>query len=177
MQRISIVGNSGSGKSTLAKQIQARLGHSRLELDSVYHQPNWTPLPQVDFEARVDGFMDTHERWVIDGNYSMVRERVWARADTVIWMSPGRAENMRSIVWRTLRRGLLRETLWNGNRESLKNFWRLYDADESIIAWAWTQHDKYQERYRTAMEDPRWGHLRFHRLTSRAGAAAWVDSR
>jgi len=176
MNRISIVGNSGSGKSTLAKQISQQLGHARLELDAVNHQPNWTPLPRDDFEERVDTFMDTHECWVIDGNYSAVRERIWARADAVIWMSPGRLENMRSILWRTFRRGVLREELWNGNRETLDNFRYLNDPDRSVIAWAWTQHEKYQERYSAAMRDPQWGHLRFVRMRSRASAAAWVAS-
>lgn len=53
MQRISIVGNSGSGKSTLARALGARLHCPVMELDAVFHQPGWTPLPTPDVRARV----------------------------------------------------------------------------------------------------------------------------
>lgn len=174
MNRIAIVGNSGSGKSTLGRRIGEQLGHAHLELDSVYHQADWTPLPIPEFQSRVDAFMDANLRWVIDGNYSAVQPRIWARADTVIWMSPGRVENMRSIIWRTVRRAVLRETLWNGNRESLNNFLRLHDPQRSVIAWSWAMYGDYQARYGGAMEDPEFQHLRFIRLTSRKGAADWL---
>ena len=41
MQRISVVGNSGSGKTTVAQAIAAELGLPYLELDGVFHQPDW----------------------------------------------------------------------------------------------------------------------------------------
>jgi adenylate kinase family enzyme len=44
MQRISVVGNSGSGKTSVAKAIAAERGLPYLELDSVFHQPDWQPL-------------------------------------------------------------------------------------------------------------------------------------
>lgn len=43
MQRISVVGNSGSGKTTVARAIAEALGVPHLELDSVFHQPDWQP--------------------------------------------------------------------------------------------------------------------------------------
>ena len=46
VRRVSVVGNSGSGKSTLARELAASLGVPHLELDSVYHQPGWEPLPE-----------------------------------------------------------------------------------------------------------------------------------
>jgi adenylate kinase family enzyme len=111
MQRISVVGNPGSGKSTLARCAAERLGHARLELDSVYHQPGWAPLPEEDLRGRVDAFIDTHERWVIDGDYSAVRERVRARADAVIWLDPERLPNLQALLWRTVKRAALRQEL------------------------------------------------------------------
>ena len=175
MRRISIVGNSGSGKSTLARALGGRLGLPVLELDSVYHQPGWTPLDRGAFQARIDAFVADHPGWVIDGNYSAVQPAVWAQADTVVWLSLGRWENMRSVVWRTLRRTATREVLWNGNRERLDNLVRLDDPERSIIRWAWSQHGAYQARYGAAMADPDLAHLRFVRITSRRGAVAWVD--
>ena len=86
MQRVSVVGTSGSGKSTLGAALAKRLGTEFLELDSVFHQPGWVPLPDEEFRRRV-GDAVAGERWVVDGNYSSkVRDIVWARADTVVWL-------------------------------------------------------------------------------------------
>jgi gluconate kinase len=48
VQRVSVVGTSGAGKSTVAAALAALLGASFLELDSVHHQADWTPLPRAD---------------------------------------------------------------------------------------------------------------------------------
>jgi ABC-type dipeptide/oligopeptide/nickel transport system ATPase component len=53
VRRISVVGNSGSGKTTVAKALAARLGVPHVELDAIFHQPNWTPLPADEFRRRV----------------------------------------------------------------------------------------------------------------------------
>src|SRR6266704_14545 len=53
VRRVSVVGTSGSGKSTLGAALAARLGVDFLELDSVYHQPGWEPLPTPEFRRRV----------------------------------------------------------------------------------------------------------------------------
>ena len=53
VHRVSVVGNSGSGKSTLAAALAAHLDVPWIELDSIYHQPGWNPLPAPDFKYRV----------------------------------------------------------------------------------------------------------------------------
>jgi adenylate kinase family enzyme len=165
VRRVSVVGNSGSGKSTLARQLAAILGATRLELDSVFHQPGWEPLPADEFR-RVVAAVAAQDRWVIDGNYSAVRPVVWDRADTVVWLDLPRRTVMRQVIWRTLRRGVTREELWNGNREPLRNV-LLWAPEQSIISWAWNNHAKYHDRYAAAAADPAYAHLTFVRLTSR----------
>jgi adenylate kinase family enzyme len=174
VQRVSVVGNSGSGKSTLAAALATRLGVPHLELDAVFHQPGWTELPIEEFRRRVAEFAAT-DGWVIDGNYSGVRDIVWARADTVVWLDLPRPVVMRQVIRRTLRRAVRRTELWNGNREPLRNFASVINPDRSIIAWAWTQHAKYRQRYESAMSDPAWGALRFIRLGSERAVAAFLD--
>lgn len=164
MQRVSVVGNSGSGKTTLGGALGRALGVPHLELDSVYHQPNWEPLDRDEFRRRV-GELVAADRWVIDGNYSAVRDLVWGRADTVVWLDLPRSRVMRQLLWRTIRRGALRMELWNGNREHLSNLFRA-DPQESIVAWAWTRHDVYRERYLAASRDPANAHLNFVRVRS-----------
>jgi adenylate kinase family enzyme len=110
------------------------------------------------------------DAWVIDGNYdSAVRDLVWGRADTVIWMDLPRPRIMRQLMARTLRRMASGAVLWNGNRERWSNLFRL-DPEESILRWAWTQHRTYSERYLQASADPALACLRFVRLRSRAEA-------
>src|SRR6185437_5351687 len=100
VRRVSVVGNSGSGKSTLARELAASLGVPHLELDSVYHQPGWEPLPEDEFRRLVTA-KTNEDGWVIDGNYSALRSIVWAHADTVVWLDPPRWTVMRRVAWRT----------------------------------------------------------------------------
>jgi adenylate kinase family enzyme len=166
VRRVSVVGNSGSGKSTLARELAATLGVPHLELDSVYHQPHWEPLPLDEFQ-RVVAARAAEDGWVIDGNYgSRVQPLVWARADTVVWLDPPRYAVMRRVIWRTVRRAAIRQELWNGNKEPLTNFFSL-DPEKSIISWAWHSHATYRARYGAAAADPANAHLAFIHLVSR----------
>jgi adenylate kinase family enzyme len=139
VRRVSVVGTSGAGKSTLSRALAGALDAECLELDSVFHQPGWVPLPREEFRQRVTAVV-AGERWVIDGNYtSQVKDLVWARADTVVWLDLPRRTVMRRIIWRSFRRAAARTELWNGNRERWRNFFSL-DKEESVIAWAWQTH-------------------------------------
>jgi len=157
---ISVVGNSGSGKTTLAAGLAAALGLPHLELDSVFHQADWQPLDDEAFRRRVAAFT-SEPRWVVDGNYSAVRDIVWDRADTVVWLDPPRHRAMRRLIWRTLRRMATGAELWNGNRER----WRyLFQREESIILYAWTSHHRTREKFARLQADPAHAHLTFIRL-------------
>ena len=170
VQRISVVGNAGSGKTTLAARVAAALGVPHLELDSVFHQPNWQPLDSEEFRAVVSEFTRA-PGWVVDGNYSAVRDIVWDRADTVIWIDPPRHKVMGRLAARTFRRMVTGAELWNGNRE---RFRYLFNREESIILWAWTSHHKYRARYLAAEADERNSHLEFIRVRTPAEAEALV---
>jgi adenylate kinase family enzyme len=173
VQRISVVGNSGSGKTTLAGQLASALAIPHLELDAVFHQPDWQPLAQEAFQARVAAFV-AGQAWVVDGNYGVVRGIVWDRADTVIILDPPRGRIMRQVIYRTLRRMATRTELWNGNREPWSNLFRL-DPEKSIIAWAWTSHHRTRERFLAAQYDPAYAHLRFIRLSTRSEVAEFMQ--
>jgi len=149
------------------------LGVPHVELDSIYHQPGWSPLPDEEFQARV-AVVTEPPGWVVDGNYSVVRDIVWDKADTVVWFDLPYVTVMARTVRRTLHRTLTREELWNGNRERLSNLWSL-KPDKSIIAWAATRHGVYRRRYDDAAHDPRWSGLHFVRLRSQAQADAFLD--
>ena len=172
MQRVAIVGNSASGKTTLGRALAARLGVPHLELDRVWHQPGWTELPADEFRQRVGDFV-VQDGWVVDGNYSMVRDLLWSRADTVVWLDLPRPIVMRRVVARSLSRVVRRTELWQGNRETWRNL-LARDPERSIIRWAWTQHDKYHHRYEALVGDPEWTHVRFVRLRHPREVAAFL---
>jgi adenylate kinase family enzyme len=160
--RISVVGNSGSGKSRLAAELAAALGTRHVELDAVIHQKDWVDLAPEEFSRRVAELV-AEASWVIDGNYSQVRDLVWGRANTVVWLDPPRRTVMRRVVGRTLNRVITGRELWNGNRETWRDVLSR-DPQRSIIAWAWVEHRRYQATYRDASSDPAWAHLRFLRM-------------
>lgn len=174
MRRVSVVGNSGSGKTQLAQRLAAALDVPHVELDAIHHLPNWEPIDPEEFLETVRTIAQT-DTWVIDGNYRtvVVDGPVWERADTVVWLDFSRWTVMRQVVARTLRRLVSREQLWNGNREPWSNVWS-WDPHKSIIRWAWTQHDKYRERYGAAMNSPSLDHIRFVRLGSHEHVKEWL---
>jgi len=168
MQRISVVGNSGSGKTTVAQAIAAELSLPYLELDAVFHQPDWQPLDSEEFRRIVSEFT-VADRWVVDGGYSAVSDIVWGRADTVVWLDPPRLRLMRRLVPRTLRRMATGTELWNGNRER----WRyLFRREESVLLFAWANHRRLRARYELAQADPENAHLTFVRLRTPEETAA-----
>jgi hypothetical protein len=144
-----------------------------VELDQIFHQAGWSELSQEDFRTRVTEEVAA-EGWVVDGNYSAVRDLVWQRADTVVWLDLRRRVVVRRVAARTLRRSLTREQLWNGNREPLSNFYR-WDPQKNIVRWAWLKYPEYSELYGAAMEDPQYAHIRFIRLATPGEIDALLD--
>src|SRR5207245_11004359 len=124
------------------------------------------------FRAKVDEFTQA-SGWVADGNYGRVRDIIWDRADTVVWLDPPRRRVMRQVIWRTLRRTATRQELWNGNREPLGNLFRL-NPEDSVMAWAWSRHDVCRQRYLDAQADPANARLRFVRLATPAEIAGFL---
>ena len=173
--RISIVGCSGAGKSTLARRLARTFGLASLELDSVHHQPNWTSLPEEAFRDRVRGFMATHDSWVIDGNYQAVLDDVWSDATHVAWLHPPRGLATWRVGCRSIRRGLERTHLWNGNRERVRDLFSL-DRERSMVVWTWQTHPERARRYTRRFESPDWRRLDRRRLTRASEIDDWIET-
>ncbi|MFM1795868.1 MAG: hypothetical protein RLZZ340_545 [Actinomycetota bacterium] len=148
--RIRVVGTSGSGKTTLARDLANRLAIQHLELDSLHHQADWTPLPESEFRTRVADFAAQAD-WVIDGNYSVVQNEVNSRVTHLIWLDYPRWFVMCRLLRRTLWRVISRRELWNGNRESAKNMFSR-DAEMNVLLWSWTTHGRNRVRYEQLFE-------------------------
>jgi adenylate kinase family enzyme len=170
-QRISVVGTSGSGKTTLARQISQRLAIPHVELDALHHEPNWTEAPLEVFRQRVEQSL-SGDIWVVDGNYSKVRDIVWSRADTVIWLDYTLPIIMTRLLRRTLRRVITKEELWNGNRET----WRILFSNDSIILWALTAYPKNRQQYPILFKQSEYDHLKVVQMRSPKTTQAWLSS-
>lgn len=171
-QRLSVVGTSGSGKTTVASQIAQRLGIPHVELDALHWGPDWTPAPLDVFRERVARVLDG-DSWAVDGNYSKVRDIVWSRADTVVWLDYALPVIMWQLVQRTARRSLTREELWGGNRESLR---RAVLTRDSILLWALQTYWRRKREYPILLSEPGCAHLLVVRLGSPRETRNWLAS-
>lgn len=103
-ERILVLGRTGSGKTTLARQLAAVLRVPHIELDALYFGPDLSTVPRPVLRERTRAAV-AGERWVTDGNKSAVRDLVWPRADTVVWLDYPLVVSLwrlaRRAVWRT----------------------------------------------------------------------------
>lgn len=151
-----IVGTSGAGKTTFAGRLAERLHVPHIELDALYWESNWVPRAPATFRTLVEDAI-AGERWVLDGNYSAVRDLVWARATSVVWLDYGLPRVAWQVLSRTLRRALRREELFGGNRESLRS---AFVSRESILLWAITTFHRRRRQYRELFDARTFPHLR-----------------
>jgi adenylate kinase family enzyme len=143
LTRVVVQGASGSGKTSLAVAIASALGAAHLELDGLYQQANWTPLDLEEFRSQVQRFVE-RPRWVVDGNYSHVRDILWPLATTIVFIDLPKRVVMTRVIKRTILRIARREQLWNGNRESWRNALSR-DPTRNIILWSWNSHARYHD--------------------------------
>ena len=169
-QRISVVGTSGSGKTTVGRAIADRLGIPFIELDALAWLPGWTNRPLAELRELVDE-QTRGPTWVVDGNYSKVRDLVWDRADTVVWLDYPFWRVFGQLLRRTLRRSLRREELWSGNRESLR---MSFFSRDSILLWAIRTYGRRKRQYPELLARPEHGHLKLIRLRSPAETRRWL---
>jgi adenylate kinase family enzyme len=84
-RRISVVGASGSGKSYLARKLSHELGIPHYELDRLRNDVDGTRLSDDRFAARVAELL-TQDEWIIDGHYRSVRQLIWNRSTSIVWL-------------------------------------------------------------------------------------------
>ena len=83
--KIAIIGYSGAGKSTLAQKMAEKYNIAVLHFDTVQFKPNWEIRNEAVKKKMTEVFLNVHDSWVIDGNYSKLSfDRRMEEADVII---------------------------------------------------------------------------------------------
>jgi predicted kinase len=170
--RIVIVGRTGSGKTTLARELAAVLDAPHVELDALYFGPNFSTVPLSVLRERTRTAV-AGDRWVTDGNKSAVRDLVWPRADTIVWLDYPVAVSL----WRLGRRGLRRasalqtQAAASGDKEGLPR--QLLAAATGVLT-ALRSHIGQRRKYPRMFDAPANRHLAVARLRSPRSTRRWL---
>jgi adenylate kinase family enzyme len=172
VRRVSVIGGSCTGKTTLSRELAQTLGVPHIELDALHHDAGWQEAPAEVLQARVDAALAAApDGWVVDGNYhGKLGTYVLERADTVVFLDLPQRTALRRVAWRTLRRSVTREELWNGNRESF----RIAFSRDSIVWWVIRNHGSHRKKWPERVAPLT--HLQVIRLRSAGQVRDWLQS-
>jgi adenylate kinase family enzyme len=162
--RIVVVGTSCSGKTTLSGKLATALGREHVELDRLHWGPNWTPYD--DFTERVVKAIAA-ETWVVEGNYSKVRDAVWQRATAVVWLNYPFPLVFYRALSRTIERIVEQRPLYADNRESLR---KAFFSLDGIPWWVVRTHRRRRRDYTRLLGERRYAHLEVFELCKPAEA-------
>lgn len=149
MQRIIVIGTSCSGKTQLARRLAETLDIPHVELDQLYWLPEWEQRSKEEFRVLVKEAVAA-DRWVVDGNFSEVRDITWSRATHAVWLNYSFPVVFYRALYRTVSRAITREELFSGNRESFR---QSFLSRDSILWWVITTHRPYRRKYRRFFDE------------------------
>lgn len=171
MRRLVIVGATGAGKSTLAEQLSELLKCPFIELDALFWKPGWNESSEVEFHRKVDSAL-RGESWVVSGNYRVVRDIVWSRADTLIWLDFPLYILLWRLLRRTIRRVASKELLWGTNQE---RFSHQFLSRDSLFLWAVKSQQRHKIEYPMLFELPENRHLQIFHFHRPAELSNWMN--
>lgn len=173
-KRIVVIGTTSSGKSTLAEEIAKQLNLEFIELDALHWEPNWKEATLEDFRARVEKSIKA-ERWVVAGNYHVVRDLVWPKAEAVIWLDYSLPRIFWQLIRRTFKRWWTQELLWGTNREPLWVHLKLW-SQESLLHWLFKTYWRRKRETPELLSLPVHQHLNLIRFKHPKEAEEWLKS-
>ena len=171
-QQILILGRTGSGKTTLARELAAVIGVPHVELDALYFGSNFSTVPLPVLRERTSEAI-AGDRWVTDGNKSAVRDLVWPRADTIIWLDYPLTVSLwrlgKRAVWRTS--VIKAEAAETGGTASLPG--QFLAAAKGVLT-ALRSHSGQRREYPKMFAEPKNQHLAVVRLRSPRATRRWL---
>ena len=172
-KRIAIIGATGSGKTTLACRLSERLNIPLIDLDVLFWNPGWKAVPLEVFRQQVGAALPPGPEgaWIVAGNYHQVRDLVWNRADTIVWLDYPLIIPLFRLLGRTISRIIDHKELYNGNYETFHN---AFLSRDSIILYLFQSFKHHRQTYPTLLAQPEYSHLVEARLKSPREATRWV---
>lgn len=170
-QRIVVVGVTGCGKSTMAERLAGKLSLNFVELDALYWKPDWGDSSCVEFREKVE-VATRAPRWAVAGNYGMVRDIVWPRAQAVIWLDYSFLLVFGRLLRRTWVRWRTKELLWGTNYEPLWIHFKLWSKD-SLINWMFQTYWRRKRTYPQFFAMSEYSHLDVFRFKHPREMEAW----
>jgi adenylate kinase family enzyme len=169
--RILVIGTSSTGKTTYAKQLEKILGIPWIELDELYWGEGWTPSSKEAFVRRV-GEAIAQPNWIVDGNYSSVRDLIRSKATLVVWLN----YDLPLVLWRGFRRTvgrcISRQALWHGNRESFR---QSFCSRNSILLWIVTTHQRRIRDFKALRDSKAFPEARWVEFQRPSEAKQWLQ--
>jgi adenylate kinase family enzyme len=169
MKRIIVAGSTGAGKTTLARALAARLEIPFHEMDALaFAGPDWRENERLieDVSQIISG-----PYWVFDSfGYPEVRDLLWSRADTIVWLDYTRSVVMRRVLRRSAARTLFRRRIFGGNVETVASW---FSASHPAW-WAWAQFAGRRADIAARCASTRFAPLDVIYLTSPRAAAKWL---
>jgi adenylate kinase family enzyme len=172
VERVVIIGTSCSGKSHLGKILARKYQAPHIELDDLHWLPDWQERPDKEFISLVKGRVAL-DKWIIDGNYSVVRQFVWLRATTIIWLNYPLSLVLIRAIKRSFFRALKKERLFAGNVETFK---QSFFSRDSIILWVLKTHRTNKEKYSTLLNSEWAKHAEVKVFTKPSQLSVYVGS-
>ena len=171
-ERILVVGRTGSGKTTLARELAAALNVPHVELDALYFGPEFSTVPLPLLRERTGAAL-AGDRWVTDGNKRAVRDLVWPRADTIVWLD----YSLSVSLWRLGKRARWRTSVLKaqaaetGRKTGLPR--QLLAAAKGVLT-ALRSHAGQRREYPRMFAAPANQHLAVVRLRSPHATHQWL---
>lgn len=170
MKRVMVVGTTCAGKTTLAARMSKLLHLPHVEFDGLFWGPNWTYLSDAQTRRKLAESTAGRE-WILDGNCLEIKDVVWPRADTLVWLDYPLPVALWRAVKRTCRRCASQEVLWGTNVE---NWRRTFFSRDSLPLWAIKSWRLRRRDYSRICASHASDHLRIYRLRSPKEANAWL---
>jgi len=171
-KRIVTIGTTSSGKSTLAETLANKFGYTFIDLDALHWEPNWTEAPLDVFRSRVEEATRA-PNWVVAGNYHVVRDLLWRKAEVVIWLDYSLPRIFWQLTRRTFKRWWTQELLWGTNRENLWMHFKLW-SDESLYHWLFKTYWRRRREYPVLLAQPEHQHLKLIQFKHPRETDAWL---